>query len=74
VATRVGGIPDVMTSPSLGEMVEPKDAAALAAAIERQAFADYDPAAVAALGARGGWAESAGRLHAVLQDAVRARG
>lgn len=71
VATRVGGIPDVMTSPALGEMVEPKDAPSLAAAIERQLAVDYDPAVVAATGARGGWADSAARLHAVLEDAVR---
>jgi glycosyltransferase involved in cell wall biosynthesis len=73
VATRVGGIPDVMTSPSLGEMVEPLNVAALAAAIERQAFAEYDAREVAAVGARGGWAESAGRLHAVLAEAARDR-
>jgi teichuronic acid biosynthesis glycosyltransferase TuaC len=72
VATRVGGIPDVMTSPSLGEMVEPKDVAGLAAALERQLFVDYSPEAVAAAGASGGWADSAARLHAVLEEAVRA--
>jgi glycosyltransferase involved in cell wall biosynthesis len=72
VATRVGGIPDVMNSPSLGEMVEPMNAAGLAAAIERQVFVDYVPEEVAAVGARGGWAESAARLHAVLEEAVRA--
>jgi len=72
VATTVGGIPDVMTSPALGEMVPPKDATALAAALARQAYADYAPTEVAALGGRGGWAESAGKLHAVLQDALAA--
>ena len=72
VATRVGGIPDVMTSAALGEMVEPMNAPSLAAAIERQVAIDYDAHEVAAIGARGGWAESAARLHAVLEDAVRA--
>ncbi len=72
VATRVGGIPDVMTSPALGEMVEPMNAPSLAAALERQVAIDYDASEVAAIGARGGWAESAARLHAVLEDAVRA--
>lgn len=70
VATTVGGIPDVIGAPALGELVPPKDAAALAAAIARQAYADYAPSEVAALGARGGWAESARRLHEVLADAL----
>jgi len=72
VATAVGGIPDVIASPALGELVPPKDAGALAAAIARQAYADYAPSEVAAVGARGGWAESARKLHDVLEDA-RAR-
>ena len=72
VATRVGGIPDVMTSAALGELVPPKDPTALAAAIARQAYADYAPSEVAATGGRGGWAESAAKLHEVLQDALAA--
>lgn len=70
VATTVGGIPDVIGSPALGELVPPRDAAALAAAIARQAWADYAPSEVAAVGARGGWAESARKLHEVLEDAL----
>jgi hypothetical protein len=31
----------------------------------------YDPAEVARLGARGGWAASASALHAVLQEAAK---
>ena len=72
VATRVGGIPDVMTAPSLGELVPPRDAGALAAAMARQAYVDYAPAEVAAIGGRGGWADSARRLHEVLEDALAA--
>ena len=72
VATNVGGIPDVMTSPALGELVPPRDVTALAAALGRQAYAAYAPSEVAALGGRGGWAESAGKLHAVLEDALAA--
>ena len=74
VATEVGGIPDLITSDALGALVPPRDPAALARAIVRAAHTDYDPAAVAALGARGGWAESAARLHAVLRDATLERG
>lgn len=70
VATTVGGIPDVIGSPALGELVAPRDATALAQAIARQAYADYAPSEVAAVGSRGGWAESARKLHDVLEDAL----
>lgn len=73
VATHVGGIPDVMTAPALGELVPPRDPAALAAAVARQAYIDYSPSEVTAASARGGWAESARKLHEVLVDAVAAR-
>jgi teichuronic acid biosynthesis glycosyltransferase TuaC len=43
---------------------------ALAAAIARELDVAYEPAQVAALGARGGWAESAARLHDVLRAAA----
>ncbi len=69
VATSVGGVPDLITLPALGELVPVHDPAALAAALVRAARASYDPAAVARLGARGGWAESAARLHEVLEAA-----
>jgi glycosyltransferase involved in cell wall biosynthesis len=70
VVTDVGGIPDLMTDAALGEMVPVKDANALAAALTRQAFADDAPQRVAALTARGGWDESARKLHQVLCDAL----
>jgi glycosyltransferase involved in cell wall biosynthesis len=69
VATRVGGIPDLIACDQLGELVEPQDVPALAEALARAAAVDYDAAAVAALGGRGGWEDSAARLHAVLQEA-----
>jgi glycosyltransferase involved in cell wall biosynthesis len=70
VATRVGGIPDVIHSPVLGELVPARDDAALAEAIGRTLDVPYDPAAVAA-GAPGGWDTSAARLHEVLLAAAR---
>jgi glycosyltransferase involved in cell wall biosynthesis len=70
VATRVGGIPDVIASPALGELVPARDAAALAEALARTLDAPYDPAAVAAA-APGGWDTSAERLHQVLLAAAR---
>ena len=72
VATAVGGIPDLVTSAELGELVPPRDPDALAAALERALHTSYDPAIVARLGARGGWAASAAKLHAVLAGTLGA--
>lgn len=70
VGSAVGGIPDLLGDPALGELVPPRDPAALAAALVRAARAPYDPVAIAARGARGGWADSARQLLAVLTDAA----
>ncbi|HET9992653.1 MAG TPA: glycosyltransferase, partial [Kofleriaceae bacterium] len=67
VATAVGGTPDLITSAKLGTLVPPKNVDALADAIVMALKTPYDPAEVARLGARGGWAASAAALHAVLQ-------
>jgi teichuronic acid biosynthesis glycosyltransferase TuaC len=69
VATAVGGVPDLITSATLGALVPPKDPPALAAALTQATRTAYDPAEVARLGARGGWADSAARLHEVLEAA-----
>ena len=69
VATRVGGIPDVVTHDALGTLVSVGDVDGLADALGRAAETTYDPAAVAALGARGGWDDSAGRLLTSLERA-----
>ncbi|HEY1814346.1 MAG TPA: glycosyltransferase family 4 protein [Kofleriaceae bacterium] len=71
VASRVGGIPDLITNEALGTLVPPRDPDALAAALADALHTPYDPEHVSALGARGGWAASAGALHAVLEDALR---
>jgi hypothetical protein len=55
--------------PELGALVPVGDADALAAALGEVARQPYDGAAVAALGARGGWDESAARLQDVLARA-----
>jgi teichuronic acid biosynthesis glycosyltransferase TuaC len=70
VATRVGGTPDLVHSPELGELVAPRDAAQLAAALDRAADARYSPEDVARAGARHGWDESARQLEASLRRAV----
>jgi glycosyltransferase involved in cell wall biosynthesis len=70
VATRVGGIPDVICDERLGLLVPPRDPAALAHALEAVLARPYDAAEIARLGSRGGWDESARRLHAVLAEAI----
>jgi len=73
VATSVGGIPDVLTSPTLGVLVPPRDSAALAAALSDALGASYDPAAVAATAHVPDWERSASLLHQSLQTAVAER-
>jgi teichuronic acid biosynthesis glycosyltransferase TuaC len=70
VATSVGGVPDLITSELLGELVPVRRPELLAQALIRAVDRDYDPAEVAARGARGGWAENAAHLYQVLHEAV----
>jgi glycosyltransferase involved in cell wall biosynthesis len=74
VGTAVGGIPDVVNAHALGELVAASDVDGLAGALDRAVATDYDAGAVAALGGRRGWDDSAGKLEAVLARAVRDRG
>jgi teichuronic acid biosynthesis glycosyltransferase TuaC len=70
VATRVGGIPDVVDSPDLGTLVDAKDVPALADALAQAAGQGGDPEVLRAA-APYGWPESAARLLGVLSDAAR---
>jgi teichuronic acid biosynthesis glycosyltransferase TuaC len=72
IATGVGGIPDVVHRPELGVLVPVGDVPALAATLGAELRIAYVGATVAALGARGGWDESAARLEASLARAVAA--
>ena len=72
VATDVGGIPDLITNETLGQLVPLRDPKALAVALAHALTAPYDPAEVAQLGARGGWDASAAALHQVLSEAAGA--
>jgi glycosyltransferase involved in cell wall biosynthesis len=71
VATAVGGVPDLITSSTLGALVAPGQPDALGAAIATALRSPYDANDVARLGARGSWAASASALHAVLDEATR---
>jgi glycosyltransferase involved in cell wall biosynthesis len=71
VASAVGGVPDLITSPTLGTLVPPRDPDALAAALVVALRQPYDAHEVARIGARGGWAASAAALHAVLKEAAK---
>ncbi|HEX4449209.1 MAG TPA: glycosyltransferase family 4 protein, partial [Polyangiaceae bacterium] len=72
VATRVGGIPDVLADPRSGLVVPPRDAKALETALIRALQQPWDDDAVRTCGqARGiaSWTESAARLAAILVQA-----
>lgn len=73
VASRVGGIPDVLHSPELGELIPPGDREALTAALLRAAQHPYDPAQVAQLAGGRTWDDSARALHEVLVRAANGR-
>lgn len=73
VATQVGGIPDVVTSPTLGRLVPPRDPAALASALAEVLSTPYDAASIAAA-APGTWSESAAQLLGVLTGAMAIAG
>jgi teichuronic acid biosynthesis glycosyltransferase TuaC len=72
VATRVGGIPDVIVDDDCGLLVAPRDAPGLATAIATALGRTWDEGAVRARGP-GSWQKSAGELLGVLESVVRAR-
>jgi glycosyltransferase involved in cell wall biosynthesis len=72
VATRVGGVPDVVTSPIQGELVEARAPATLAEALSRGLATPYDPDRVASSRSGASWAASASALYRVLVEASEA--
>jgi teichuronic acid biosynthesis glycosyltransferase TuaC len=72
VATRVGGIPDVVVG-ELGELVAPRDIAGLADALTRVLETPYEPAEIAAALTRPDWPGSAALLYESLLHALASR-
>jgi glycosyltransferase involved in cell wall biosynthesis len=73
VATRVGGIPDLLRDPRSGLMVPPRDAPALANALAWALARPWDEAGVLASGRACGiasWGESAAHLADILTGAL----
>jgi teichuronic acid biosynthesis glycosyltransferase TuaC len=71
VATDVGGIPEVLSLPELGELVPKRQPTALTGALLRALEVDYDPLHITAHSGVRSWAHSARQLADVLE---RARG
>ena len=67
VATDVGGIPDVVTNPTLGRLVAPRDPRALSQALERTLAEDHDEQAISAA-ASFSWEDSAQALLEELEE------
>jgi teichuronic acid biosynthesis glycosyltransferase TuaC len=72
VATRVGGIPDVLRDERSGIVVPPRDAGALARGLQDALERQWDEAAVHSCGP-GSWGESAEAVASVLEQVLAAR-
>ncbi|MBI2392725.1 MAG: glycosyltransferase family 4 protein [Deltaproteobacteria bacterium] len=70
VATRVGGVPDVIDDEALGLLVPPRDPAALARAIDRALAEPVGAGAITERARIGSWDDSAAILHRVLARAL----
>jgi glycosyltransferase involved in cell wall biosynthesis len=70
VASRVGGIPEVIDSDSSGRLVPPRDPAALARALERVLAEPHDPEQISTRLDVPDWQGSARAVHASLLRAL----
>jgi teichuronic acid biosynthesis glycosyltransferase TuaC len=73
VATHVGGIPDIVTSETLGILVPPKNPSELANALERVLSTAGDPELISGSLPNGDWEQSARALYQSLLSALEAR-
>jgi glycosyltransferase involved in cell wall biosynthesis len=71
VASRVGGIPELIDSPVLGTLVEPRDPAALGQALASALATRYDPDQVVGQARLLSWQGSAALLRQALERARR---
>lgn len=71
VATRVGAVPDMVSSEDLGFVVAPDDDEALLAALERALRRKFDRDRIARHGASRSWPQVAAEVLAVLRPAAR---
>ncbi len=72
VASRVGGVPDIVTDDALGIMVAPEDPAALARGIERALATRWDEARLVGAARARTWTHVADDLHDILVEAAGA--
>lgn len=70
VATSVGGIPDLLVSETLGQLIPVRDTSALELALVRTLAVSHDPYEISRLGSHGTWADSAQRLYQCLSRAA----
>jgi glycosyltransferase involved in cell wall biosynthesis len=73
VATHVGGIPDIVTSETLGLLVPPKNPSKLADALQRVLASEGDPELISRSLPNGDWEQSARALYDSLLSALEAR-
>ena len=71
VASRVGGVPELLPSPSLGTLVEPGDPAELATAIGRALEREWDRGAIAAWGGARTWETVGMEMNEILRALAR---
>ena len=70
VATRVGAVPEMLSSEAYGLIVPPRDQDALTAALRRALFALWDRNAVAARGLSRSWQDVAGEVTTEMQAVI----
>lgn len=74
VASRVGGIPEIMRGPECGLLVEPGDIDALGEALVSAVARSWEPDAVASASGARSWAEQAVAIAALYDSAARGGG
>jgi glycosyltransferase involved in cell wall biosynthesis len=71
VASRVGGIPEILDQEFLGRMVPPDDLTAFVAALDQQLAAPRDTAAIRRHAERFSWDAAASAYREILMAAMR---